>query len=52
MSEIFEGGDNDAEMGAFNHLYQAQRLKNLDSILDDYLPFGVQKGIVIMDESG
>ena len=50
--EIFEGGDNGAEMGAFNHLYQAQRLKNLNSILDYYSPFGMQKGIVIMDSNG
>lgn len=47
--EIFEGGDNGAEMGAFNHLYQAQRFRNLDSVLDDFLPLGIQKGIVIVN---
>jgi hypothetical protein len=47
--EIFNGGDNGAEMGAFNHLYQPQRLENLESSLDEYLRFGLEAGIQLVD---
>lgn len=47
--EIFNGGDNDAEMGAFNLLYQPQRLENLESSLDEYLRFGLEAGIQLVD---
>ncbi len=48
-SEILEGGDNGAEMGAFNQLYQPQRISNLGSSLDEYLRFGVEAGILLVD---
>jgi len=47
--EIFEGGDNGAEMGAFNHLYQAQRISNLELSLEEYLRFGLEAGILLVD---
>jgi hypothetical protein len=47
--EIFEGGDNGAEMGAFNHLYQPQRISNLKLSLEEYLRFGLEAGILLVD---
>jgi hypothetical protein len=43
--EIREGADDDAEMGAFHHLYQPQREANLRTRLDEYLRFGLEAGI-------
>jgi hypothetical protein len=42
---IWDGADNGSEIGVFNHLYQAQRIKNLRSSLDEYLRFGLEAGI-------
>jgi hypothetical protein len=46
-SKIFEGADNGAEIGAFNYLYQPQRLKDLKSSLDEYLRFGLEAGVFL-----
>jgi hypothetical protein len=43
-AEIATGADNEAEMGAFNFLYQPQRLANLATALDEYLRFGLEAG--------
>jgi hypothetical protein len=48
-SKISEGADNGAEMGAFNNLYQPQRIKNLKSAIDEYLRFGMEAGIILID---
>ena len=48
IPEIFEGADNQAEMGAFNHLYQPQRIKDLRDVLDEYLRFGMRAGIILV----
>jgi hypothetical protein len=45
---IFEGGDNGSEIGAFNHLYNPQRIKNLSSSIDEYLKFGLEAGIFLV----
>jgi len=45
--KIFEGADNGAEMGAFNYLYQPQRIKDLKSSLDEYLRFGLEAGVFL-----
>jgi hypothetical protein len=45
---IFEGGDNGSEMGAFNHLYNPQRIKNLSSSINEYLKFGLEAGIFLV----
>jgi hypothetical protein len=42
---ILQGADNQSEMGAFNGLYQPQRVANLNTMLEDYLRFGLQAGI-------
>jgi hypothetical protein len=46
--EIFSGASNEAEMGVFNHLGQSQRLKNLSSVLNEYLRVGFDAGIFPM----
>jgi hypothetical protein len=47
-SKIFQGGDNGAEMGAFNHLLQPQRIADLKSSLDEYLRFGLEAGVFLV----
>jgi len=44
-TEITEGADDQAEMGAFHDLYQPQRAANLSGSLQEYLRFGLQAGI-------
>ena len=44
-SEITEGADDQAEMGAFHDLFQPQRTANLRGSLQEYLRFGLQAGI-------
>jgi hypothetical protein len=43
-SSIRTGADDEAEMGAFHHLYQPQRETNLHVRLDEYLRFGLEAG--------
>lgn len=43
--EITQGADDEAEMGAFHHLYQPQRVANLRTRLNEYLRFGLEAGI-------
>jgi hypothetical protein len=45
-SEIAQGADDRAEMGAFQMLLQPYRETNLRVRLDEYLPFGLEPGIV------
>jgi hypothetical protein len=44
-SEITEGADDGAEMGAFRFLQQPQREANIRASLDEYLRFGLEAGI-------
>jgi hypothetical protein len=44
--EIRTGADDGAEMGAFNHLKQPQRETNLRIRLEEYLPFGLDAGLI------
>ena len=44
--EIRTGAEDGAEMGAFGHVKQPQRESNLRRRLDEYLPFGLEPGIV------
>src|SRR5262249_50379915 len=46
-SEIREGAEDDAEMGAFHDLFQPQRISNLRTRLDEYLRFGLEAGIFL-----
>jgi hypothetical protein len=47
-AKIFQGGDNGAEMGAFNHLLQPQRIADLKSSIDEYLRFGLEAGVFLV----
>jgi hypothetical protein len=44
--EIKMGAENGSEMGAFNLLLQPQREANLKIRLDEYLPFGLEPGLI------
>jgi len=44
--EITTGSENGAEMGAFQFLQQPQRAANLRLRLDEYLPFGLEAGLI------
>ena len=46
--EIKTGAENGSEIGAFNLLLQPQRAANLELRLDEYLPFGLQPGLIYM----
>lgn len=46
--EICTGGENGAEMGAFNFLLQPQREANLRASVNDYLRFGLEAGIIFV----
>jgi hypothetical protein len=45
-TEIASGGEQGSEMGAFHHLYQPQREANLRMRLEEYLPFGLEPGLI------
>ena len=44
--QIRTGAEDGSEMGAFCHLKQTQREKNLRLRLDEYLPFGLDPGFI------
>ena len=44
--ELTTGAENEAEMGAFNGLMQAQRVANLRIRLEEYLPAGLEAGLI------
>ena len=43
---IATGADDDGEMGAYHKLFAQQRLANLRLRLDEYLPVGLQAGVI------
>ena len=43
--EIWQGADDEAEMGVFHDLYWPQREANLRIRLEEYLRFGLEAGI-------
>ena len=45
-SEITKGAQDGSEMGAFSSLEQPQRETNLRVRLEEYLPFGLEPGLV------
>jgi hypothetical protein len=42
---IARGADDEAEMGAYHFLYQAQRESDLATRLDEYLRIGLEAGV-------
>jgi hypothetical protein len=45
-AEIKTGGALESEMGAFSHALEAQRVANLQIRLDEYLPAGLEPGVI------
>lgn len=45
-SELKTGAENEAEVGAFNSVLEAQRVANLVIRLDEYLPAGLEPGLI------
>jgi hypothetical protein len=46
--QITDGSDNGSEMGVFRYLQQPQRQANLRIALDEYLPLGLEAGIMFV----
>ncbi len=44
-SEIATGAEDGSEMGAFSSLKQPQRAANLQTVVDEYLRFGLEAGV-------
>lgn len=44
--EIRRGADDESEMGAFHDLFQPQRAANLEARLDEFVPAGMDAGII------
>jgi hypothetical protein len=47
--EIFEGADNGSEMGVFNSLLQPLRINVMRSLSEDYLRFGLESGVILVE---
>jgi len=47
--EISRGADDESEMGVFHDLYQPQRTANLRARLDEYMPAGMDAGIIFIN---
>lgn len=47
--EILTGAEDEGEIGAFHFLQQTQRVKNLQTRLDEYLRFGLEIGVFFMN---
>jgi hypothetical protein len=45
---IRTGAEDGSEMGVFSHLKQPQRVANLRAALDEYLPFGLEAGVIFV----
>ena len=45
-TQIQTGAEDGSEMGAYCHLKQPQRAANLRLRLDEYLPFGLEAGLI------
>jgi hypothetical protein len=46
--ELYEGADNESEIGVFNQVYQSYRITNLMATFAEYLPFKLEAGIIIV----
>jgi hypothetical protein len=47
-AELRTGAEDGSEMGAFSRLRQPQREANLRTRLDEYLPFGLDAGLILV----
>ena len=48
LEEIQTGAEDGSEMGVYCHLKQPQRLDNLRLRLEEYLPFGLSSGTILV----
>ncbi|MDR0492265.1 MAG: hypothetical protein LBH74_01300 [Nitrososphaerota archaeon] len=46
--ELYEGADNESEIGVFNQVYQSHRITNLLATFAEYLPFKLEAGIILV----
>lgn len=47
-AEIATGAEDESEMGVYCHLKQPQRAANLKRRLEEYLPFGLEPGLIFL----
>lgn len=47
--EIVRGADDESEMGAFHDLFQPQRMANLRTRLDEFVPAATDVGIILVN---
>ena len=45
--EIVHGADDEGEMGVFHDLHNPQRLANLEARLNEYVPAGMEAGVIV-----
>lgn len=46
--EISAGAEDGSEMGAFHHLHQPQRAATLRAVIEEYLPLGLEAGVIVV----
>lgn len=49
-AKVLRGGTGGAELGAYSSLASGQRLANLEPLLTEYTPFGLEVGVFIMSQ--
>lgn len=49
---IRAGGEGDCEMGVFAEAAERLRMRNIESLFDDFLPFGLEAGLIDDTRSG
>ncbi|HKM74535.1 MAG TPA: hypothetical protein VJX94_31495 [Stellaceae bacterium] len=45
---VWQGADDESQIGAYHLLYETQGVGNLRSRMDEYLPFGLEAGIFLV----
>jgi len=48
LKKLFEGADNESEIGVFNQVFQSHRINNLMATFAEYLPFGLTAGVILV----
>lgn len=46
-SEIVRGAEDEGELGIFHDLHHPQRLANLEGRLNEYIPAGMEAGVIL-----
>jgi hypothetical protein len=45
---VWQGADDESQIGGFHLLYETQGVGNLRSRIDEYMPFGLEAGIFLV----